>query len=76
MPDRSSWRTRYVSPSAPFNLKYRYSAANHASEHLRDSDATVTKNQRAWRLLAAMACVALDIHIEQALFRHLFIIEP
>jgi hypothetical protein len=39
-------------------------------EHLRDSDATVSKNQCAWRLLAAMASVALDIHTEEALLRH------
>jgi hypothetical protein len=40
----------------------------------RDGDATVSENQRAWRLLAAMACVALDIQTEQALFHHPFII--
>jgi hypothetical protein len=31
----------------------------------------VTNNQRAWRLLAAMACVALDTDAEQPLLRHL-----
>jgi hypothetical protein len=31
----------------------------------------VAKNQRARRLLAAMACVALDTDVEQALFGHL-----
>jgi hypothetical protein len=31
----------------------------------------VTNNQRAWRLLTAMACVALDTDAEQPLFRHL-----
>ena len=30
----------------------------------------VTKNQRAWRLLAAMACVALDTDSEELLFMH------
>ena len=40
-------------------------------EYLRDGYPMVTKNQRAWRLLAAMACVALDTDAEQPLFRHL-----
>jgi hypothetical protein len=40
-------------------------------EYLRDGYPMVTKNQRAWRLLAAMACVTLDTDAEQPLFRHL-----
>jgi hypothetical protein len=40
-------------------------------EYFRDGYPTTTKNQRAWRLLAAMACVALNIDAEQPLFRHL-----
>ena len=40
-------------------------------EYLRDGYPTVTKNQLAWRLLAAMACVALNTDAEQPLFRHL-----
>src|SRR6266705_3162647 len=40
-------------------------------EYLRDGYPMVTKNQRAWRLLAAMACVALNTDAEQPLFRHL-----
>ncbi len=31
----------------------------------------VTKNHLPWRLLAAMACVALNTDAEQLLFRHL-----
>jgi hypothetical protein len=31
-------------------------------------------NQDSWRLLAAMACVALDTNAEWPLFRHLIII--
>jgi len=31
----------------------------------------VTKNQHGWRLLAPMACVALDTDTEEPLFRHL-----
>jgi len=40
-------------------------------EYLSDGYPMVTKNQLAWRLLAAMACVALDTDAEQPLFRHL-----
>jgi len=40
-------------------------------EYLRDGYPMVTKNQLAWRLLAAMACVALNTDAEQPLFRHL-----
>src|SRR5437870_3279351 len=40
-------------------------------QYLRDGYPMVTKNERAWRLLAAMACVALDADAEQPLFRHL-----
>ena len=35
-------------------LKYRYRCQPRV-ERLRDADATVTQDQRAWRLLAAMA---------------------
>jgi hypothetical protein len=38
-------------------------------EHFRNGDAPVTKDQRAWRLLAAMAGVALDANAEEAFFR-------
>src|SRR6059036_3924300 len=40
-------------------------------EYLRDGYPMLTKNQRAWRLLAAMACVALNPDAAQPLFRHL-----
>jgi hypothetical protein len=40
-------------------------------QYLRDGYPTVTKNQRAWRLVAAMARVALDTDAEQPLLRHL-----
>jgi len=40
-------------------------------EYLRDGYPMVTKNQHAWHLLAAMACVALDTDTEEPLFRHL-----
>ena len=43
-------------------------------DHLRDGDATVSENQCAWRLLAAMACVALDANGEEPLFVHPVII--
>jgi len=39
-------------------------------DYLRYRYPMVTKNQRARRLLAAMACVTLDTDAEQALFRH------
>jgi hypothetical protein len=39
-------------------------------DNFRDGDATVSKNQCAWRLLAAMACVALDVNGEEPLFMH------
>jgi hypothetical protein len=39
-------------------------------EHLRDGDSTVTKNHCARRLLAAMACVALDANNEELFFMH------
>src|SRR5688572_7442979 len=39
-------------------------------EHLRDGDATVTKNQRAWRLLAAMAGIALHANTQEPLLTH------
>jgi hypothetical protein len=45
-------------------------------EDLRDSDATVTKNQCAWRLLATMTCVALDINDEEPLLTHLITMRP
>jgi hypothetical protein len=40
-------------------------------EYLRDGYPMVTKNQRAWRLLPAMACVALNTDAEHPLFTHL-----
>jgi hypothetical protein len=45
-------------------------------DHLSDVDATVPEDQRAWRLLAAMACVALNTDTEEPLFRHPIIIGP
>jgi hypothetical protein len=38
-------------------------------EHFRNGDAPVTEDQRAWRLLAAMAGVTLDANAEEAFFR-------
>ena len=38
-------------------------------DNIRDGDATLTQNERARRLLAAVAGVALDIDTKQALFR-------
>src|SRR5207244_7927606 len=40
-------------------------------KHLRDGDASVSKNQCAWRLLATMAGVALDTNAEKPFVRHL-----
>jgi hypothetical protein len=40
-------------------------------DNIRDGNATVSKNQRAWRLLAAVACVALDANPEELFFVHL-----
>src|SRR5207244_2580217 len=39
-------------------------------ERLGDIDATISKQQRAWRLLAAVACVAFDTNNEEWLFIH------
>ena len=39
-------------------------------EHLGDGDATVANRQRTWRLLAAMAGVALDTEGEERSFTH------
>jgi hypothetical protein len=41
-----------------------------AVQDLRDGYPTVAKNQRAWRLFAAMTRVTLDIDAERAFFRH------
>ena len=38
-------------------------------EYVRNGDAPVTEDQRAWRLLAAMAGVTLDANAEAAFFR-------
>jgi len=38
-------------------------------EYFRNGDAPVTEDQRAWRLLAAMAAVTLDANAEEAFFR-------
>ena len=40
-------------------------------QYFRDGYPTVTKNQHSWRLLAPMACVALDTDTEEPLFRYL-----
>jgi len=45
-------------------------------ESLRDGDATVSKHQCAWRLLAAMACVAFDANGEEPLVVHPVTIRP
>ena len=37
-------------------------------EYFRNADAPVTEDQRAWRLLAAMAGVTLDANAEEAFF--------
>ena len=37
-------------------------------KYLDDVDASVSKDQRAWRLLAAMAGIALDANAEEAFF--------
>ena len=37
-------------------------------EYFRNADAPVTEDQRAWRLLAAMAGIALDANAEEAFF--------
>jgi hypothetical protein len=39
-------------------------------DNFRDGDPTVSKNQCAWGLLAAMTCVALDANREDPLFMH------
>jgi hypothetical protein len=39
-------------------------------EHFRDDDATISKNQHARRLFAAVACVALDANAKQLLLSH------
>ncbi len=38
-------------------------------EHFRNRDAPITEDERAWRLLAAMAGIALDANAEEAFFR-------
>jgi hypothetical protein len=45
-------------------------------DNFRDGDATVSKNQCAWRLLAAMACLALDANREEPLVMHPVTIRP
>ena len=40
-------------------------------QHLRNGYPAITKNQRARRLLPAMACVTLDADAEQPRLRHL-----
>jgi len=45
-------------------------------DKLRDGNATVSENQCAWRLLAAMARVALDTNSEEPVFMHQLTIEP
>jgi hypothetical protein len=37
-------------------------------EYFRNADPPVTEDQRAWRLLAAMAGIALDANAEEAFF--------
>jgi len=38
-------------------------------EHFRNRDAPITEDERAWRLLAAMAGIALDANPQETLFR-------
>jgi hypothetical protein len=58
-------------PVCAFQLEISVVGRQPGVEYLRDGYPMVTKNQLAWRLLAAMACVALDTDAEQPLFRHL-----
>jgi hypothetical protein len=53
-----------------FDLEISVVGRQPGVEYLRDGYPMVTKNQHAWRLLAAMACVALNTDAEQPLFRH------
>jgi hypothetical protein len=67
---RSSCRTRYVSPSRASQCEVPAVVRQPGADNLRDGDATVSKNQCAWRLLAAMARVALDANSGQPLCVH------
>src|SRR5262245_10372004 len=67
--ERSSWRTRYVSPSEPRSLKYRWSDANQASS---TSATTTARSPRIGmrRLLAAVVGVALDANFKELPLSH------
>src|SRR5262245_18523177 len=39
-------------------------------EHFRVDDATISENQHAWRLFAAVSCVALDVNAKELLLTH------
>jgi hypothetical protein len=54
-----------------FQLEISVVGGQPGVEYLRDGYPTGTKNQRARRLLAAMACIALDTDAEHSLLRHL-----
>src|SRR6476469_8805697 len=52
-----------------FQLEVAVVGGQPGVEHFRNGDATVTQDQRAWRLLAAMAGIALHADAEEAFFR-------
>jgi hypothetical protein len=43
-------------------------------KHFHDGDATISKTQRAWRLLAAVACITLDANAKQLPISHRMIV--
>ena len=51
-----------------FQLEVPVAGCQPRVEHFRNGDAPVTEDQRAWRLLAAMAGVTLDANAEEAFF--------
>lgn len=44
-------------------------------EHFRDVDTTFSKSQRAGRLLAAVACIALDVKAKRLPVNHRIIVK-
>jgi hypothetical protein len=44
-------------------------------EHFRDGDPMISKNQYAWRLLAAMTCMAVDANAKRLLLSHRIIVK-
>jgi hypothetical protein len=51
-------------------LKYRQSGASHASSSSATAMRRVTQDQRAWRLLAAVACIAFDANANRLSVSH------